>query len=195
MPTSAADPSGDAAEVGISLSAEVRDATPLDAAALAELAAATFPLACPPGTTPEAVAEFLAANLSEPHFRRYLADPQQVLMVAEDSGGLVGYTLLVLGDPADEEVASAVTVRPTAELSKIYVRPSAHGGGMAAALLDVTLQRATAAGVAGVWLGVNQRNVRAQRFYAKSGFAVAGERSFRVGPDLHRDHVMVRVLA
>lgn len=193
MPTSAAKPTGNAAEVGISR-ARVRPAAASDAEALAELAAATFPLACPPGTTAAAVAEFLARTLSADHFRRYLADPQRALLVAVEGDRLVGYSMLVLAEPTDAEVSAAVTVRPSAELSKIYLHPDVHGDGSARALLTATLDRAAAAGVRCVWLGVNRQNARALRFYGKTGFRLAGEKSFRVGPDLHRDHVMVRFL-
>ncbi|MDY6999176.1 MAG: GNAT family N-acetyltransferase, partial [Actinomycetota bacterium] len=45
-----------------------------------------------------------------------------------------------------------------------------------------------------VWLGVNQQNRRAQRFYAKHGFTVAGTKTFRLGEDIENDYVMVRPL-
>ncbi len=38
-------------------------ATPDDADALAALAAVTFPLACPPHTTPDAITQFIAQKL------------------------------------------------------------------------------------------------------------------------------------
>ncbi|PRC53827.1 GNAT family N-acetyltransferase, partial [Mycobacterium sp. ITM-2017-0098] len=43
-----------------------------------------------------------------------------------------------------------------------------------------------------VWLGVNQRNARAQRFYGKHGFAITGTKSFRLGGHIEADYVMVR---
>ncbi len=52
----------------------IRVAGPADAAALAELAADTFPLACPPSTTAEAIAAFIAANFTVERMAEYLAD-------------------------------------------------------------------------------------------------------------------------
>ncbi len=49
-------------------------------------------------------------------------------------------------------------------------------------------------GHTGLWLGVNQQNARARRFYTKEGFDVVGERTFTVGSQIHRDHVMQRTL-
>jgi ribosomal protein S18 acetylase RimI-like enzyme len=43
-----------------------------------------------------------------------------------------------------------------------------------------------------VWLGVNQRNQRAQRFYAKHGFTINGTKTFRLGSRIENDYVMVR---
>lgn len=183
----------------------VRPARPDDAARLAALAAATFPLACPPGTAPEAVAEFLATHLSQERFAAYLVDPGRTVLLAEhadDASGdapqappvAAGYTLLVHGEPADPDVAAAVTVRPTIELSKVYVLADHHGSGVSGPLVAATLDAARATGARGVWLGVNQRNARARRFYEKQGFAVVGTKTFRVGPELHHDHVMERAL-
>ena len=43
-----------------------------------------------------------------------------------------------------------------------------------------------------MWLGVNQNNQRAQRFYAKHGFTVNGTKTFRLGTGIENDYVMVR---
>ena len=162
-----------------------------DAPALAELAAATFPLACPPETTAESIAAHIAAHLDEDAFDRYLADPSTTVLVVDDGGELIGYTMLVAGDPPDPDVAAAVDPRPTVELSKVYLLADRHGRGLAAELMAATLRRAAEDGASAVWLGVNQGNVRAIRFYTKSGFAIAGARTYRVGPQLMHDHVMV----
>ncbi|MET0843548.1 MAG: N-acetyltransferase [Mycetocola sp.] len=171
-----------------------RPATSTDADALAELARVTFPLACPPGTAPEAIDEFLATHLSAPRFGDYLADPGRLITVAEDETGLCGYTMLIAGEPGDEDVAAAIGIRPTIELSKVYVLPGSHGRGVAAPLMQATLDAARGTGAAGIWLGVNQENARAVRFYEKSGFAIVGEKTFHLGPELHTDFVMERAL-
>jgi ribosomal protein S18 acetylase RimI-like enzyme len=87
-----------------------------------------------------------------------------------------------------------VTTRPTVELSKIYVRPEQHRTGLATALLEASLDAAAGTGAESVWLGVNQRNVRANRFYEKQGFRVVGTKRFLVGAVLHDDFVRERRL-
>jgi len=185
------DPSTDAAAI-----VTVRPAVPADAAALSEVAAATFALACPPSTTEEAIADFIATSLSEAAFARYLADPQRTILIAEHAPGepLDGYTMLVEGDPADPDVAAVVRVRPTAELSKIYVREGSHGRGTASELMTRTLDAARDRHAVGIWLGTNQENVRAQRFYAKHGFERVGTKRFKLGDQYEDDFVFERPL-
>lgn len=172
----------------------VRRADHADVEALAALAALTFPLACPPHTTDEAKAAFIAAHLSEASFTRYLDDSARVIFVAEVEGALAGYTMLVTGEPTDADVAAAVTLRPTVELSKCYVHPGAHGAGVASALMAESLAEATASGARGMWLGVNQLNARAQRFYGKHGFTRVGVKRFLVGERYEDDYVYERPL-
>ncbi|RIX27536.1 GNAT family N-acetyltransferase [Amnibacterium setariae] len=174
----------------------VRPALPSDAVALAEVAGATFALACPPSTPQAAIDAFVETALSEQAFGGYLADPDRVLLVAEPTPGapLDGYAMLVLGEPADPDVAGALRIRPTVELSKIYVREGGHGRGTAAELLTRALEAGRERGAAGMWLGTNQENERAQRFYAKHAFERVGVKRFRLGDRDEDDFVFERPL-
>lgn len=176
-----------------------RPATASDAPALASVAALTFPLACPPGTSLVDIARFVTTVLSEARFDEHLADPaRHVLVLVDDEAGsddaLLGYALLVTGEPADADVAAAVEARPTVELSKFYVVPAAHGQGAARVLMEATLATAEATGASSIWLGVNQLNARAQGFYAKHGFERVGTKRFTVGAETHDDFVLARAL-
>jgi len=161
---------------------------------LADVAARTFPLACPPSVTPENIVAFIDENLSEARFRDYLADPDRVVLAAREDGRMVGYVLLIRGVPDDDDVQRAVPLRPAVELSKMYVLPDSHGAGVSAALMAAALDRAGELDARCVWLGVNQQNQRAQRFYAKHGFSINGTKTFRLGAGIENDYVMVRPL-
>jgi GNAT superfamily N-acetyltransferase len=167
----------------------VRLATLADAPALAEVAAATFPLACPPHTTDEAKVAFIAAHLSQLSFEGYLADPRRDILLAEIDDEPAGYTMLVFAEPSDSDVATALSHRPSIELSKFYVLPGHHGHGVSAALMAATLDAARSRGASGIWLGVNQENGRANRFYEKNGFARVGTKRFLVGDNYEDDFV------
>ncbi len=167
-----------------SLTVHLATADSLDSALTEELAAVaahTFPLACPPAVTPENVASFIAANLSAARFAEFLADPERAIVTAHQDGRIVGYAMLIRGDSG-------------VELSKLYLMPEQHGTGAATALMDAALATASEWGAHRVWLGVNQKNQRAQRFYTKSGFTISGTRTFQLGVHTENDYVMVRKL-
>jgi ribosomal protein S18 acetylase RimI-like enzyme len=166
----------------------------IDAEQLAELAARTFPLACPPTVSAENIAAFIDANLSVARFTDYLTDPARMVLTAHRDHRMVGYTMLVHGVSDDHDIAQAVEIRPAVELSKMYVVPDEHGTGVSTALMEHALAAATGASARCVWLGVNRNNERAQRFYLKHGFQVTGDRTFRVGGNVEHDYVMVRTL-
>jgi GNAT superfamily N-acetyltransferase len=164
----------------LTLAVRVVTAGSVNTEELAAVAARTFPLACPPATAPEDIASFIDTNLSAERFAEYLADPQRAIITAAQDGRIIGYAMLIRGGPDD-----------TAELSKMYVVSDHHRGGVSTALMDCTLATAKEWGMHRVWLGVNQENERAQRFYAKNGFKVNGTRTFQVGTRRENDYVMV----
>ena len=173
---------------------QIRNATPDDIPALAELAALTFPLATPEHVTPESEQAFIDQVLSPSMFEAYLADQRIDVMVADDDGSLIGYVMLKAAEPTDPDVAKAVTLRPCNELSKLYVHPDAHGTGVAQQLVIASLEASEARKCAVLWLGVNQENLRAQRFYEKSGFQQVGTKHFQVGDGIEDDFVYERRL-
>lgn len=174
-----------------SVAVQVFTATTADVTELADVAARTFPLACPPTATENDIAAFIAENLSAHRFADYVADPDRIVLAAREEGRIVGYAMLIRGVPDDDDVQRAVAPRPAIELSKMYVLPDSHGGGAASVLMAEALTLAHDTGYRCVWLGVNQENRRAQRFYAKHGFAVTGTKTFRLGAGVEHDFVMV----
>jgi len=167
---------------------------PTDIEELAAVAARTFPLACPPSAVPQNIVAFIDAHLSAERFAEYLADEDRVVLAAYQDGRIVGYCMLIRGVPDDADVRRAVTLRPALELSKMYVLPDSHGGEASNMLMRAVLNRAASTGAKSVWLGVNQQNRRAQRFYAKHGFTINGTKTFRLGSGVENDFVMVRVV-
>ncbi|MDH3006503.1 GNAT family N-acetyltransferase [Gordonia alkanivorans] len=169
------------------------------AASVAEVAGATFPLACPPHAAAEDIAQFIATNLGEKNFRAYIADPDADVLVVRDGddGPVIGYGLVLHGDPSNPVVAEIVPERPASEVSKMYVLPDHHarpGLSPSRALMEAALDRARDRGSVVVWLGVNQLNERAQKFYAKTGFTRAGVRTFDLGGSVEHDYVFTQKL-
>jgi len=159
------------------------------------------------------MAAHVAAHLAPSDFRAWATSDRHALLVAVDGEGgsagaasdeaspLLGYALVAFGEPDGAEehdvLRAAAGPGPYAELSKIYVHPQVLGGGVAARLLEGAAAAAAglgdAAGVdAPLWLGTNGQNARAQAFYRKHGFEVAGTRTYDVGGVRHDDVVMLR---
>jgi diamine N-acetyltransferase len=171
----------------------IRRASSADASALHTLAEQTFPLACPPGTSAEDVAAFVAEVLSEEAFRRYLDDPRYTVFLAEVDGEAVGYAMAIDREP-DVAIAGMLRHSPALELSKFYVLASHHGSLVAGALLAEVVGLARGLGSKSIWLGVNRFNERANRFYERNGFEVVGHREFVVGDQVEQDFVREKPL-
>jgi ribosomal protein S18 acetylase RimI-like enzyme len=61
-------------------------------------------------------------------------------------------------------------------------------------MMDAVVDAARARGARTLWLGVWERNVRAQKFYRKCGFIEIGTQTFVLGRDPQTDLVMLRPL-
>ena len=80
------------------------------------------------------------------------------------------------------------------ELVRLYASREWIGRGVGAALMRACLEEARGAGYETIWLGVWERNARAQTFYEKWGFRAVGEHVFQLGSDPQRDILMERLL-
>lgn len=174
---------------------QVRPAKAADLEELAEVAAVTFPLACPAHIASEDVQAFIDTNLNPQRLRTYMRSREHTILLATLGGAIVGYTLLGYEEPRSEDVRAVVRARPCVELSKIYVLPEHHRRGVGAALVREAIADAGRRPVDSVWLGVSQLNERAQQFYRSQGFTRVGERTFNVGSSIESDFVMELTLA
>ncbi|MCU7241008.1 GNAT family N-acetyltransferase [Pseudomonas peradeniyensis] len=163
---------------------QIRPARSDDCAVLSHIGQATFALASPPDSTPAAQQHYIAHNLQPEHFQAHLCHPHKRLLVVEQDGQVLGYSMLDLA-PGELGIAAADHL---VEISRCYVLPAAHGTGAAQSLLEATL--AHTGGL--VRLTVNELNARAIRFYERNGFRKVGEAIFPCGDERHRDWVMVR---
>ena len=169
---------------------EIAHAVSEDASGLSRLAALAFPLACPPTTSPADIEVHLANKLGTTQFENFIADDNNVLLVARYESMIIGFALLVFQQTKRGEISVNLSVQSnTAELSKFYVHPDHHGTGSAQTLMSECLQLCQERGWGGFWLNVNQLNERANRFYAKFGFAVVGECEFSLGQNVEQDYI------
>ena len=165
----------------------LRRAEPADAAACALVAGATFLEAFAGVLDGADIVAHVALNSSVEAFARTITDRDSIVTLAEAKGGApVGYSTLTTPDlpiaPRDGDV----------ELKRIYTLAPTHGSGLGAALMDRAVEDARITGKRRILLGVYGGNARAQRFYVKHGFSVAGTRRFLVGATWHDDLIFAR---
>ena len=167
----------------------IRHGAPADAALLSELGARTFSETFAVDNTPEDLAAYLATSFSVAQQTAELEDPAATFLIAEIDGSAVGYAKLRYGEPEK----GIEGVNPI-ELVRLYVSREWLGRRVGEQLMRACLDEARKAGHDTIWLGVWERNNRAQAFYRKWDFRTVGEHMFKLGSDLQRDLVMQRSL-
>ena len=167
----------------------IRRGTVEDAGLLSELAARTFSETFAADNTPEDLAEYVATSFNIARLTSELEDPASTFLIAEVDGNAAGYARLHDGEP-EKCIEGANPV----ELVRLYVLREWLGRGVGEQLMRACLDAARQAAHKTVWLGVWERNARAQAFYRKWNFRTVGEHVFPLGSDLQRDIVMERAL-
>ena len=160
-----------------------------DAVLLSELGARTFSDTFAVDNTPEDLAAYLATSFSVAQQTAELEDPASIFLIAEVDGRAAGYAKLHHGEP-ERSVEGANPI----ELVRLYVLREWLGRDIGAQLMRACLDEARQTGHETIWLGVWERNGRAQAFYRKWNFRTVGEHMFPLGSDLQRDLVMERAL-
>lgn len=124
------------------------------------------------GTCTDADMElFLATSFEPQKVMAELLDPLSQFLIIEQEGTPIGYSRLLGESPT------------RVELVRFYMDKTAIGTGAAHVLMESTLELAKCLEYTEVYLGVWEKNFRAQRFYEKWGFTRSGEKVFMVGAD------------
>lgn len=167
----------------------IRRADSGDAALLAQLGARTFSEAFHADNEASDLAAHLASTYSTEKQSQELADPLSVFFIAEVGGVAAGYAMLYAG------VAPAcVPQDQPIELARIYVSNQWLGRGIGEALMRRCIDHGREEGHRTIWLGVWEKNPRAQSFYRRWEFRDVGRQVFQVGSDPQNDIVMSRAL-
>jgi diamine N-acetyltransferase len=158
-----------------------------DAETLLAFATSTYYQTFVASNTPENMQAYLDAAFTLPRFIAELTDPQAIFILAEIGGKLAAYAKLLPDEPPE-----CVRGNAPIELVRFYVDQAWHGTGLAADLMELCLTEAKRGGFKTIYLGVWERNFRAQAFYRKWKFVRAGEHIFPMGDDPQVDWWMLR---
>ena len=171
--------------MGLELSIEPGRVT--DAKALSAIAQSTFELACPAESNKSEIAKYIAENLGEPQFKQMLLSDETPVFCAWANSSIVGFLILRLSS----QCPANPTLARTTQLERLYVSPDFHGTGASDLLMRAAFDICHKRHRTGIWLSVFSGNLRAIRFYARSGFAKVGATYFEMGNEMHLDDVML----
>jgi ribosomal protein S18 acetylase RimI-like enzyme len=165
----------------------VDDATAADAALLAQLGARTFNDSFAADNDPEDMRQHLESQFAPAIQLAEIGNPAlDTLLMRDAQGRAVAFAQLRSGKRTD-----GVPAEGSIELWRFYVDKPWHGLGIAHGLMDAVKARARRRGASTLWLGVWERNARAQAFYRKHGFERVGSQIFVVGSDPQTDDVLL----
>lgn len=148
----------------------IRRATVIDAEALSILSRQTFFDTFTGTCTEEDMEQFLKEYFNIDQVKKELADENDFYFFAEIDGILAGYIRMM----EDYSNFDLMKKWKALELKRIYVDKNFHGKGIAGQLMDFVENFAKENKYEVVWLGVWEHNLRAKRFYEKSGFTDSG---------------------
>ena len=166
---------------------KIVDAVAADAAMLAEIGARTFHDSFAKDNSLEDMRKHLESSFSPQRQLEEIQNPAiDTLLLRESGGAAIAFAQLRAG-----KVADGVPATGSIELWRFYVERQWHGRGIAHELMNAAKARARRRGATTLWLGVWERNARAQAFYSKHGFRKVGRQVFVVGSDPQTDNVLL----
>ena len=154
-----------------------------------EFAARTYYQTFVSSNTLENMQAYIESAFTLPQIIAELNDPHAIFILAEVEGRLAAYAKLL-----PDEAPESVTGDDPIELVRFYVDEPWHGSGLASALMELCLTEAIQGGFKTIYLGVWEKNFRAQAFYRKWDFVRVGEHIFQMGDDPQTDWWMMRAV-
>ena len=170
------------------MTATIRRAVPADVAVLVELGTSTFIETFGHLYSAADLQAFLDESHSPAAYGRVLANPDYALWIAERDGDAIGYAQAGPCGLPHADVSPG-----DGELKRLYLRRSEQNGGVGRALMDAAMAWLERDGPRALWISVWSENTGAQRFYARHGFAFAGEYEFPVGEQRDREFMFRRL--
>lgn len=165
----------------------IRRARPEDADALAAIGRSTFIDTFGHLYSAGDLQAFLDESHAPAAYARYLGDDAYALWLLEADGRALGYALAGPANLPHPDLRAG-----DGELKRLYVDAALQNGGWGAKLFAEALAWLERDGPRTLWISVWSENHGAQRFYARHGFAKAGEYEFPVGQQRDREFIFRR---
>ncbi len=167
----------------------IKEATPADAALIAEISRQTFYDTFAPQNSKEDMEKFLAEQFTTEALIKEVGAENNTFLLAYLEGAVAGYVRLHSGD-APQSLATKNAI----EIARLYAVSGMIGKGVGKALMQASINEAIEKEKEIIWLGVWEKNVRAISFYQQWGFQKFDEHDFILGTDKQRDWLMKKQL-
>lgn len=168
---------------------EIRLATPHDVPAVREVAIQSYEATFAAFNTRENMEAFYSESYALEVMQREFYEPHSYLFVATEGDSILGFVRLRRNDEAKDKLGDN-----TIELQRLYIHPHHQGRNIGKQLMEAALKQAMELRVEYIWLGVWERNFKAQNFYSHWGFERFGEHVFQMGDDPQIDWLLKRKL-
>lgn len=160
------------------MSVSIRKISLDQASELRDLAMTTFTETFAFDNSPEQLETYYQTAYSLESFRQELSHHETSYYFIEVDGKNAGFMMTNTGQAQTEQL-----LENAYEIQRIYILEAYQGLGLGKQLIEYALQEARALSKTWIWLGVWERNYKAQKFYAKFGFEKFDEHAFPVSED------------
>lgn len=109
-----------------------------------------------------------------------------IIVATDEKHEIVGFAQLTRGTTEP----CLVNKSNFCELQRLYVREDQHGKGIGSSLMNRIDEMAIQQGFKGMWIGVWEENVKAQRVYRRQRFEKCGSHDFKCGEEVQTDWIM-----
>lgn len=168
---------------------EIREARVDDIPEMRQVAITTYQDTFSHFNTPENLQIYFDQAYSLPALMRELDEVNAKLFIAFDENKILGFARLREYDEVRDLLGDN-----TIELQRLYVLTEAQGKSIGKMLMNQALSYASQKGYDWIWLGVWERNYKAQEFYKKWGFEKFSEHTFWQGDDPQIDWLLKKNL-
>ncbi|MBS1557760.1 MAG: GNAT family N-acetyltransferase [Bacteroidetes bacterium] len=167
----------------------IRKAKIEEVPAIRELAIEVYTDTFADSNTPENLQAFFRDSYDLEKFKTEFYEPDSVLYIALDNLKIIGFLRLRKSNEVEHHLGTN-----TIELHRMYIHRDYHGTAVARKLIEQAFEYAKKKNYEWMWLGVWEKNPRAQKFYAKWGFERFSEHIFQMGDDPQTDWLLKKKL-
>ena len=164
---------------------EIHPARREDLEMLRKVAIETFIESFAEFNTAENMEAFLKEAYHPDRLKNEWDEEESISYLAWEENDPVGFARLRLNDEVENQLG-----KNTVELQRLYVHPIHQGKGIGSQLMKQIMDYSRKQDYDWIWLGVWERNFKAQEFYAKWGFERFSEHIFQMGDDPQIDWLL-----